>query len=295
MVATQSLQNLVTSELSATDPVLAAQQAFAMMATVWLEQPGVDGRGMSLLLPEAASGRMTAALAARVSGAPFLDAIGATELEERIPPTDADYVELDNRGFGAAYVDAIRGARRRVAVYRSMLTRPGPLPDQLDDSILVAEAAEFLDDPIGGQEILGSTTAAADAVISAVRPAVAPVITLTSRNGQIPYTVTNEGPEPVRVVVQLVSPQLEDAGTRPREIVLDPGVTQDLVQDVRLGTTGQFPVRLVVRAPIGRPISEATVVVRSTAYSRIALYITIGAALVLVALWARRFLRRTTS
>ncbi|MEX2275564.1 MAG: DUF6049 family protein [Actinomycetota bacterium] len=297
VVATQSLQNLVTSELSATDPVLAAQQAFAMMATVWLEQPGIDGRGMSLLLPEAAQGRLIAALAARIGGAPFLDAVGATELEERIPPPDAptEYAELDDRGFGATYVDTIRGARRRITVYRSMLVRPSPVPDQLDDRVLLSEAAEFLDDPTGGEVLLGSTLAAADRVISAVRPIVTPVVTLTSRNGQIPYTVANEGPEPVRVIVQLLSPQLEDTGTEPREIVLASGVTQDIVQDVRLGTTGQFPVRVVVRAPIGRPISEETIIVRSTAYSRIALYITIGAALVLVALWARRFLRRTTS
>ena len=36
-------------------------------------------------------------------------------------------------------------------------------------------------------------------------------------------------------------------------------------------------------------IGEATLVVRSTAYNRIALLITIGAALVLLLVWARRF------
>jgi hypothetical protein len=42
-------------------------------------------------------------------------------------------------------------------------------------------------------------------------------------------------------------------------------------------------------SPSGRPIGEARLVVRSTAYNRIALVITIGAALVLLLLWARRF------
>ena len=42
-------------------------------------------------------------------------------------------------------------------------------------------------------------------------------------------------------------------------------------------------------SPSGRPIGETTLVVRSTAYNRIALLITIGAALVLLLLWARRF------
>jgi len=42
-------------------------------------------------------------------------------------------------------------------------------------------------------------------------------------------------------------------------------------------------------------LSETTVAVRSTAYNLVALVITIGAALVLVALWARRFVPRRTS
>jgi hypothetical protein len=42
-------------------------------------------------------------------------------------------------------------------------------------------------------------------------------------------------------------------------------------------------------SPSGRMIGEATLVVRSTAYNRIALLITIGAALVLLLVWARRF------
>jgi hypothetical protein len=43
-------------------------------------------------------------------------------------------------------------------------------------------------------------------------------------------------------------------------------------------------------SPSGRMIGDATIVVRSTAYNRTALLITIGAALVLLLVWARRFL-----
>jgi hypothetical protein len=42
-------------------------------------------------------------------------------------------------------------------------------------------------------------------------------------------------------------------------------------------------------------IGESTLIVRSTRYNRIALIITIGAALVLLLAWARRFLPRRTS
>jgi hypothetical protein len=98
----------------------------------------------------------------------------------------------------------------------------------------------------------------------------------------------------VSVRVGLESPQLESIAARDVN-GLEPGETRDLVFDVRLKTTGQFPLRVFVEAPAGRTVSETTVIVRSTAYSRIALIITIGAALVLVVLWVRRFFRRTSS
>ncbi|MEX2101471.1 MAG: DUF6049 family protein, partial [Actinomycetota bacterium] len=294
VVATQSLQNLVTSELAATDPVLVAQQTFAMLATVWLEQPGIADRGVSILLPESAPGPLVAGLATRISSGPFLGPLTAGELVALVPPPErpVGFVELDDRGFGPEYVDAIRGTRRRIATYRSMLDDASPLPEQLEDRVLLAEAAEFLDDPDGGLAVLGSVDARVGSEMGRITPGVSPVVTLTSRNARIPLTVANDGTESVSVVVGLESPQLEQLAAREVN-ELEPGETRDLVFDVRLKTTGQFPLRVVVRAPTGRPVSEATMIVRSTGYSTIALVITIGAALVLVALWVRRFFRRT--
>jgi hypothetical protein len=59
---------------------------------------------------------------------------------------------------------------------------------------------------------------------------------------------------------------------------------------------GQGSVQVIVRAPNGRVLSESTFVVRSTAFNRVALAITVAAALALVALWLRRVIarRRTT-
>jgi hypothetical protein len=68
--------------------------------------------------------------------------------------------------------------------------------------------------------------------------------------------------------------------------------------DVRALTTGRFPVKIQLLPPIacsGCTIAESTVVVRSAAYNRVALFVTIGAALFLVGMWARRFFSRRTS
>ena len=58
---------------------------------------------------------------------------------------------------------------------------------------------------------------------------------------------------------------------------------------VQAKTTGRFPVQVVVKSPDGATLSQGRLVVRSTAYNRVALVLTIGAALFLMALWARRF------
>ena len=73
-----------------------------------------------------------------------------------------------------------------------------------------------------------------------------------------------------------------------------PGESDTLRLQARLRSTGRFPVRVLMVSPSGRLIAETQIVVRSTAYNRIALLITIGAALVLLLVWARRFVPERT-
>jgi hypothetical protein len=120
-------------------------------------------------------------------------------------------------------------------------------------------------------------------------------VTFSSKQGHIPLQIENGTGQPIHVQVQLVSPHLTVGGQQVRDII----VTQPqraIEFDVELRTTGEFPVQVRVLAPSGRPISDTTISVRSTAYNRIALIITIGAAIALLLLWGRRFLpsRRRT-
>jgi hypothetical protein len=54
-------------------------------------------------------------------------------------------------------------------------------------------------------------------------------------------------------------------------------------------------VDVEVTSPSGRVINTGKLIVRSTAYNRFALFITIGAALLALLVWARRFVPRRTS
>jgi hypothetical protein len=62
--------------------------------------------------------------------------------------------------------------------------------------------------------------------------------------------------------------------------------------DLELRTTGRFQVKAQVVAPSGRVIGETPIIIRSTAYNRIAIVITIGAAVLAMLVWARRFVPR---
>jgi len=62
--------------------------------------------------------------------------------------------------------------------------------------------------------------------------------------------------------------------------------------DVVAQGSGQNPIDVVVRAPNGTEIARTRITVRSTAVNRIALFVTLGAALGLVALYGRRWVRR---
>jgi hypothetical protein len=112
-------------------------------------------------------------------------------------------------------------------------------------------------------------------------------VTLTSDSEGIPVTVSNEGPHSLTFLVQLVSTRIRE---EPATLVkLGPDESETLRLRASLRSTGRFEVHVLMVSRSGRLIGEETFVVRSTAYNRIALLITIGAALVLLLVWARRF------
>jgi hypothetical protein len=97
------------------------------------------------------------------------------------------------------------------------------------------------------------------------------------------------------VRLQLSSPFL--LGTPPEhDLELRPREAQTITFRVNARSTGRFEATLRVLAPRGRHIGDPVkITIRSTVYNRIALWITIAAALVLLGLWARRFIPRRTS
>jgi hypothetical protein len=278
------------------DPVLTAQTVLGELAAIWQEQPGVD-RGLGLVVSEdlLAQPALYGALARNVAGAPWLDTMHAGEFVLRYPPAESSALTAPiPRTFGSSYVSELRRARRNIDVYRSMLVEPSTVPDDYEHLLLMAESRQFLSSPDGGLAFIGHVRDSTAAVFSAVDVDAVQQITLASSTGSpIPVTVLNGSEEPLRVTVELHSSRLE--GTPSIDLELPAASSETVTFTVDVRSTGVFPVEVRVAAPAGRILEVQTLTVRSTVYNRIALFITIGAAVLLLALWARRFLPRRTS
>jgi hypothetical protein len=278
------------------DPVLTAQTVLGELATIWQEQPGVD-RGIGLVVSEdlLAQPALYGALARDVAGAPWLRTLHAGEFVLRYPPAEPSALTAPiPRRFGSGYVSELRRARRNIDVYRSMLVEPGTLADEYDHMLLLAESRQFLSSPDGGLAFIGHVRDSTAAVFSAIGIDAVDEITLASSQGSpIPVTVLNGSAEPLRVTVELHSSRLE--GTPSIDLELPAASSETVTFRVDVRSTGVFTVVVQVAAPSGRVLAVHDLTVRSTVYNRVALAITIAAAVLLLALWARRFLPRRTS
>jgi hypothetical protein len=296
LVPDPSVANLLASPLVAADPVLGAHAVLGELASIWQEQPGL-ARGLAMVFPESLDlpGSFYPAFIHAAAGAPWLRPVSARDLVATFPPGNPDALAAPSpASFTGTYVAELKQARRQIDVYRSMLVDPSDVPESLDTQLLLAESGGFLQDPTSG---FAFVTAAADrvsGVFGAITIDAGDVVTLTSRSGSnLPVRVASEAAERLRVTITLESSHLARAATD--DVVLEPGEAQTLTFDVDLKTTGRFQVDVLVEAPGGRVIAQSSVTVRSTAYNRIALFITIAAAVVLLLAWGRRFLPRRTT
>jgi hypothetical protein len=292
-------QAVLASDLVRTDPILASQQALGSLAAVWKESPVPSTtRGVAVSLTEdlGLPGRFWEAFTRRVAGAPFLEPVSARELVSRIPPVGtSDLLAPSGAFFSDDYVNAIRQERHRIDALRSVLPGDTELADELSRDLLYAEAGTYVDDPGAGRRWTDAVHARTEAIFSRAAPAPDQAFTLASGNTTIPLLLPgSEGP-PLTVQIELQSSQLRFPDGAVQEATIG-NEDRYLVFRVQATGAGQGSVRVLIRAPNGRVLSDSTLVVRSTAFNRIAVAITVAAALALVALWMRRLIarRRTT-
>jgi len=129
-------------------------------------------------------------------------------------------------------------------------------------------------------------------IFARVRPQTAQFFTFTSATGTIPLRMGDPGDTPLKIVIQLRSAWFRFP-EGPTQIVTLTRPNQVVSFRVTATAGGQaHPIQMLVRAPSGRPLDDPqTLVVKTAAVSRVALVITVLAAIGLGVLWIRRLLR----
>jgi hypothetical protein len=282
------------------DPAVAAMWTLGELSAIYFERPSIP-RGVAVVFGE---GERPAGRFLRVfldglevrSGIRWLRGVKATRVAVGQPPpddpTEPRELAAPSRapGFSSAVVSGLDEGRADVAALTSM-AEGSPVLDQLRRGLLLAESRYLAGHEIDRLSLIASVRSAVDAELDKIHPPLASSITLTSQGGIIPVTLRNDAGYPVRVRLILRSTRLQFVGGRSQVVPLERPV-QQFVFPVRAQTTGRFPVRVELETPDGVPIGSSRIVVRSTAYNRVALVITAGAALFLALWWGRRLLSR---
>jgi len=169
-------------------------------------------------------------------------------------------------------VDRIRGSLRQ---FRSILTNDAATaPIQL--ALLRAESAAWRDDPGVGVALRNRTGRYLTGLRDQVRVTAGGVVTLTSSSGTIPVTIANDLDQPVRVQLRLDAKDRARLVTDATDVQQIAGKRRQTIQvHAEARTSGQFPVYVTLLTPDGESLGpRVELLVRSTAYGRVALGIT---------------------
>jgi hypothetical protein len=279
-------------------PTAWAQRILAETAMTWLELPNGSNRGILLAPPQnwRPPPDFFRPLVEGLAAAPWLSLEPAQELATRVPQGPgkgqrplAPYTQADvNLGLPVTYLRGVSNVSSRLTSFSRMV--PGfPALDEYDRDLLIAQSSDW-------RTRTGRARGATfiRAVSEGMRSVQRQIgvqrtrVTLTSRHGAIPITVTNGSSQRLIVVLRLSSPRV-DLPSISEPFTVNPKEQVTRRVDVGTRTTGTFPIRVDVFTPDGMVnVARDQVTVVSTAFNRVALILAGGAGGFLLLWWGRK-------
>ena len=280
------------------------QRIVAETAATYFERPFDPlPRGLLLAPPRGwtpAPG-LVRALLAGLADAPWLRpvrlrALASGTAQEAGTASLAYPAEAERRELPASYLARLELARTALEPLASVLPDDDATPELFASDLLVAAAVHYRSPDLQpqGRARMDQVLEALTQLSGAVTVVETPPITLTSEVGQVPITLRSDAELPIRVHVRVSSSRFAFDEAEERNLELQPGVPVTITfTATALSPGGLWPVEVVVTDPAGTRVLElATLAVRSTAYPLVALLMTGGAGLFLLAWWAREIARR---
>jgi hypothetical protein len=301
LVPDPSLSAALDDPMARRAPAAWAQRVLAETAITWLELPNSEAPRGILLAPSQSwrpAPGFFRSLLRGLGAAPWIRSVSAADLARKVrqgpdqgrrplaPYTSAD-VSL---GLPASYLGGVVDAGSQLTSFSRVVGSDFEALDDYDRDLLIARSSDWRSPAARAQ---------GRAFVRAVSQGIASVyrqvgvqrtrVTLTSRHGAIPITVTNSGDQRLTVVLRLSSPRV-DLPPVSDSFTLDP--REHVTRRVEVGTrtTGTFPIRVEVLTPDGkvRIVQNGQVTLVSTAFNRVALILAGGAAGFLLLWWGRR-------
>lgn len=283
---------------------VAAQRVLAETAAVYFERPNAaDPRGLVLAAPRdwEPPRDVPAALLDGIARAPWLEPVTVPDLVTAVPaaedPVALSYPErARDAELPADYVGELRQALVDFSSLASTLPDDASALGRFGALLRQAASVHYRDPRLSaeGAAKVAAVSGTVDDLYGAVTVADSPPVVLTSTEGQVPVTLTSSASVPLRVRVRLATNRYTFDRGDAQEVVLEPGEVRTLTFAARALTAGgTHSIRVFVEDPAGGAVlAQGTVVVRSTAYSRVALVVTGAAAAFLLLWWLRDLTRR---
>jgi hypothetical protein len=296
------LEDVLNRDLAEQGRAVAAQRLLAETAALYFERPNAPDRGLLLappLLWDPPRGLLRDLLDG-LAQAPWLEPVTLTDLaravERETSPVTLTYpTSARSRELGASYVTALRQARLALGSLAGVLDPEDDTPAQFDRLLLAAASVHYRGPAAGqGRELIQVVDGTVGDLYDAVSVMEGPVVTLAGAEGRLPVTLASDADIPVRVQVRFIGPRYDFEPPVLRDVVLEPGEVRTVAVDATpLSPGGIAGIRVVVEDADGLlQLAEGTIVVRSTGLNVVALVITGGAGLFLLAWWGREVRRR---
>lgn len=230
---------------------------------------------------------------------PWVEPVHLTDLPESASPAAVTVNPTDAaNSLPADNVDAVAEMRAAVDQYSSLLAESDPdLAQDLERATIRAASSGWRDDPAAGVAYAESITTELTDRLREVSVTVPESVTLSSRTGIFPLSVTNDLDQPVtvRLEIEAANPDRLHVDQIDEQLV-ESGSRQTIEIRAEAATNGRVPITVQLITADGTPLGPPhQTMVNATDYGTIGWFIIGGAGLLFGAAVIRTMIRRRSS